>query len=140
MHIFALSIASLHLLICYSMYYQLKKLALSLSVAVLFAALPATLRSAQVASLSSFSHIGKGDPFLTVSQTSSSSVSLDWNWGGMITPASYTITVTDLTTSTVLKSVTTSNMYYNVTGLTAGHTYKFTVQADNIIIMDTTMV
>ncbi len=120
------------------MYNQFKKTLLLLPVALLLLVLPMTLRSAQLASFPVFGQVSEGDPTLTVTKTSSTSFSLAWTWGGLPEPTSYDITVTDLTTSTVVRSSSSSTKSATITGLTltTGHTYEFAVKADGIIIID----
>ena len=105
-----------------------------LSAVALFI-LPLTLHSAQVTPLPTSGPIVTVVSGLTVTKTSSSSVDLSWTWFGT-EPSSYTVTVTDLTTSTVVQSFSTGNKYASVNGLISGHTYRFSVSGNGFIIVE----
>ena len=119
------------------MYNQFKK-ALLFFPFLLLLTFPAVIHSAQLASFPTFARTVEVEATLTVTRTSSSSFSLNWTWIGLPEPSSYDITVTDLTTSTVVHSSSSSTKSATLSGLTltTGHTYAFAVKADGIIIID----
>lgn len=71
---------------------------------------------------------------LTVSKTSSTSVSLDWDdWEGS---GGYTVRVKDLNTGNVVQSFGTFASTCTVSGLTVGTPYRFEVEKAGYIVID----
>ena len=119
------------------MYHRSKNTLVLLPVVLLLFVLPGTLRSAQISSKPTCEW-GTWGSDLTVSQTSETSFYLSWVWNQISQPSSYTVTVTDVTTSTVLQSFSVSNKYTAVTSVSvpSGHTVRFSVGANGFIIAE----
>lgn len=105
---------------------------LLLAAAAMFILLPATLRPAPSVSLPGCGQTVALASDLTVTKTSSTSADMRWT----VESTSYTITVTDLATSTVVRSFTTSNRYATITGLTANNAYRFSVDSNGFVIVE----
>jgi len=106
------------------------------AVALLLFSLPMALRSAPPTLLLACQQAVTGGTELTVTATSSTSIDLSWSREN----PSYAVKVTDLTTSTVVRSFSTSGKYASVTGLTAGHTYRFSVDSNGYVIAEDVVV
>lgn len=74
------------------------------------------------------------DPELTVTVTSSTSVSLSWDaWEGT---GIYHVVVRNLTTAQVEQSFYTASLSANVSDLTTGDQYRFSVEKNGFVIAE----
>jgi len=108
------------------MHTRFKKVLAFFPVAALLI-LPYTLRPSSLTYLTVRERVVKMGSELTVTPTSATSVSLIW----IIEDGPYRVTVSDLTTPSIVGSFNTIYKYASVTGLTSGHTYRFSVKNDS---------